>query len=302
MASQKYCECAAGALTNHILDSVCPLCSSRQPRTVLSEQQRSLKHCQACNVWWLEPIPGDEELANYFEANGPTEDSAAAARFELNRHAVLSSIATRLKEIATGGRILDVGCATGYFLSTFFGGHKRWETHGIEISPQSADRATNRGIRMQVGSLKSCAYPDSYFDVVTILDTFYYFTAPQQAIRQIERILKPGGIVAIEVPLAAPRLWRTTTRVGRVLTRTSRPRLQTDHVFFYTPMALARIIGSFGLEVTAILPLPANVNTGAVSAVYRTYSAGAMLLWKVTGGRTLLAPRFLMLARRRREA
>lgn len=298
---RKDLECPERASTAGSADGVCPLCSSARTSLVLSESLRSLRHCKACNVWWLEPIPRAEELAQYFKVTGPAEESAAAAKFEVNRHEVLRLVATRLKEVVTGGRILDIGCAVGYFLSTFFIEDKRWETHGIEVAPQSAERATARGIRMRIGTVKAARYPDGYFDAVTILDTFYYFTDPLQEIIEIQRILKPGGTLAIELPLADPRLWRTTTRVGRALTRTSRPRLQTDHVFFYTPKALTRILRAFDFDMTAILPLPANVNTGLVSPIYRTYSAAALLLWKVTGGRMLLAPRFLVLAQRKRE-
>lgn len=300
MESQKYLEYAGSISTISSMDGRCPLCKDGHSTLVLSEFSRFLRHCKMCKVWWLEPIPGADELAEYFKETGPVEESKAAAKFEINRHAVLNLVATRLKEVGTGGRILDIGCAVGYFLSTFFTEDKRWEAHGIEVAPQSAERAAARGIRMRVGTLKSSRYPDSYFDAVTVLDTFYYFTDPLQEMIEIQRILKPGGILAIEVPLANPRLWRTITRVGRALTRTSRPRLQTDHIFFYTPKALARILHASKLEMTSILPLPANVNGGRVSIIYRTYSTAALLLWKVTLGRILLAPRFLMLAQHRK--
>ncbi|MFZ0338964.1 MAG: class I SAM-dependent methyltransferase [Terracidiphilus sp.] len=297
---RKNLESFGGASTADCIDGVCPLCSSAHPSLVLSEACRSLRHCKACNVWWLEPIPTAAELAQYFKMTGPAEGSAAAAKFEVNRHVVLKLVATRLKEIVSGGRILDIGCAVGYFLSTCFLGDKRWEAYGVEVAPQCAERASARGIRMRVGTLTSAGYPDCYFDAVTTLDTFYYFTDPLREIKEIQRILKPGGILAIEAPLANPRLWRTTTRIGRALTRTSRPRLQTDHIFFYTPKALARIVRAFDFDVTAVVPLPANVNTGLVSAIYRTYSTAALLLWKATFGHMLLAPRFLLLAQRRK--
>jgi SAM-dependent methyltransferase len=290
------------SLPKQIIAAVCPLCSGTHSALVLSESDRSLWHCKPCSVWWLEPIPKAEELAQYFRVTSPAEEAAAAAKFEVNRHAVLKLVATRLKEGVAGGRILDIGCAVGYFLSAFFAEDKCWEAHGIDVAPQSAERAAARGIQMRVGTLKSARYSDGYFNLVTILDTFYYFTDPLQEIKEIQRILEPGGILAIEAPLANPRLWRTTTRIGRALTRTSRPRLETDHVFFYTPKALARIIRTFDFDVTATLPLPANVNNGLVSSIYRVYSAAAILLWKVTGGRMLLAPSFLLLAKRRREA
>jgi SAM-dependent methyltransferase len=289
------------ASTAGYISGVCPLCSSASSSLVLSESCRSLRRCKTCSVWWLEPVPRAEELAQYFKVTGPAEEGAAAAKFEVNRHEVLELVATRLKGVVSGGRILDIGCAVGYFLSTFFIGDKGWEAHGVELAPQSAERAAARGIRMRQGTLKSAVYPDAFFDVVTILDTFYYFTDPLPEIKEIERILKPGGILAIEVPLANPRLWRTTTRIGRVLTRTSRPRLQTDHVFFYTPEALDRVVRAFNFDVTAIVPLPANVKSGRGSVIYRTYSAAAMSLWKITGGHMLLTPRFLVLAQRRRR-
>jgi SAM-dependent methyltransferase len=296
MTTQKVIESAeiAALVTNR--GSVCPLCSNQYPTSVLSELHRSLQRCKACNVWWLDPIPGAEELAQYFKVSGPTDDSAAEAKFVVNRHGVLKLVAARLKDVVRGGRILDVGCAVGYFLSAFFLRDKDWEAHGIEVSPQSVGRAEARGIQMRTGTLVSAGYPDSYFDAVTILDTFCYFTDPHRELVEVQRILKPGGLLAIELPLANLRLWRTTTSIGRALTGTTRPRLQTDHVFFYTPKALTRILSATNFEIRDIVPLPANVNTGLLSVIYRTYSIAAVWLWKVTRGRIPAAPRFVLLA------
>lgn len=301
MATQKYLSGLRSASTVAGVEDRCPLCLNCAI-LVLSEASRSLLRCKRCHLWWLEPIPAPEELAQYFQETSPRGETAASEKFEVNRHAVLELVAEMVKGVASGGPILDVGCAVGHFLSSFFVGDSRWESHGVELAPQSASRASDRGIRMRVGTLKAAGYPSSYFNAVTILDTFYYFTDPMKEIREVKRILKAGGILAIEAPHARPRLWRTTSWFGRSLTRTSRPRLQTDHLFFYTPEAIAKVLRDCDLEIKAVVPLPANVNRGAVSAIYRGYSAVTVLLWKMAHGRILPAPRFLVLAQRRGEA
>jgi SAM-dependent methyltransferase len=87
------------------------------------------------------------------------------------------------------GRILDVGCGLGHLLS---GVDPEWERHGVEISEYAAERAATYGTITQ-GDLRSACYPDAHFDVVTLYHVLEHMEDPVAELREIRRVLKPGG-------------------------------------------------------------------------------------------------------------
>jgi SAM-dependent methyltransferase len=94
------------------------------------------------------------------------------------------------------GRILDVGCGLGHLLS---GVDPRWDRHGIEISAYAAERACEYG-SIYHGTLDSAEYPDRFFDVVTLYHVIEHMEDPERELREIRRILKPGGWIIVGTP------------------------------------------------------------------------------------------------------
>jgi SAM-dependent methyltransferase len=102
-------------------------------------------------------------------------------------------------------RLLDAGCGTGWNLQDLgvFG-----ETHGIDLSPLAVITTRRRGGRVIQGNLLGLPYANSSFDVVTSFDVLYHAWVEDdvQAIRELARVLKPGGLMLVKVP-AFKILW-----------------------------------------------------------------------------------------------
>jgi SAM-dependent methyltransferase len=210
---------------------------------------------------------------------------------------VLSSIAREIHSRKKGGRILDVGCATGYFLSRFFE-RLGWEALGVELSHYAASIAAKRGIPTHVGDLQSANLPAGSFDVVTVLDSFYYFREPRRELDEIRRLLRPDALLFLELPLASARIWRTTGRLGRLFSGARQPLLRTsDHLFYYDPKSIALVLRKGAFELKSIAPLPSNQPQGSVRKnLYRGYSVASSLIWRASCSRLALAPRFMVVA------
>lgn len=88
--------------------------------------------------------------------------------------------------IASEGRILDVGCGTGDFLSLFDAG--AWDRFGVEISEYAAARAQEKGIKITGYNL-----PKNYLDLVVFRGTIQHLDEPFAAMTQCCEMLKPGG-------------------------------------------------------------------------------------------------------------
>jgi len=104
-----------------------------------------------------------------------------------------------------GRRILDAGCGTGWNLqdlSTF------GETYGVDLSPLAVITTKRRGGRVAQGNLLGLPYASSSFDVVTSFDVLYHawIEDDAQAVRELARVLKPGGLILLKTP-ALKILW-----------------------------------------------------------------------------------------------
>jgi len=94
------------------------------------------------------------------------------------------------------GKILDIGCGLGWLLSALPDG---WEKHGIELSKTAAEFAQKYGKIFQ-GPLSKSTYPDNYFDVIFMHHVIEHMDKPEEEIKNIKRILKPGGILILGTP------------------------------------------------------------------------------------------------------
>lgn len=96
-----------------------------------------------------------------------------------------------VKTFSGGGSILDVGCASGFFLESL---GEKWERHGLELFQVAAERARARGgISIHECDIASAGFANESFDVVCSFDVVEHMAEPMPFFREVRRILKPGG-------------------------------------------------------------------------------------------------------------
>jgi SAM-dependent methyltransferase len=102
-------------------------------------------------------------------------------------------------------RILDAGCGTGWNLQDL---SDLGETHGVDLSPLATHATKERGGRVVQGNLLGLPYASASFDVVLSFDVLYHAWVLDdlQAVRELTRVLKPGGLILLKAP-ALKILW-----------------------------------------------------------------------------------------------
>jgi cyclopropane fatty-acyl-phospholipid synthase-like methyltransferase len=105
-----------------------------------------------------------------------------------------------IRQRTQGRRLLDVGCATGFFMEA--AADEGFDVRGVEFSTVAISLARpdirERIVRGDVNELLS-REPEK-FDVVTAFDIIEHVQNPENFLQQLREILKPGGILAISSP------------------------------------------------------------------------------------------------------
>lgn len=98
-------------------------------------------------------------------------------------------------------RILDIGFGNGY-LEKLIMKKGKCNIEGIDISEDMVNAATNNNrkyvedgyIKFGIGDCCSMDYEDESFDVVTTMNTIYFWNQTDKGMSEIFRVLKPGGV------------------------------------------------------------------------------------------------------------
>jgi ubiquinone/menaquinone biosynthesis C-methylase UbiE len=127
-----------------------------------------------------------------------------------------------------GKRVLEVGCGQGEF-SLWLAGRDPTVLVGADLSGVAVSRAKERtGSRAAfiVSDIQQMPFPDEAFDVVVSCETVEHVPNPQLAVRELARVLRPGGTLVLTTPnyLNAMGLYRIYLRLrGRRFTEVGQP-------------------------------------------------------------------------------
>ncbi|MBN1569881.1 MAG: class I SAM-dependent methyltransferase [Acidobacteria bacterium] len=157
------------------------------------ERIYQLAECGACRTRFLNPLPSDDELNQFYSPHYYGSDwykhegkGREFGRVMLSRD---------LK-----GKFLDVGCSLGFFLN----GVRQssgWQVYGTEISAEAAAFAHDKlGLEVRCGTLGGLNYPDSFFDYLHINNVLEHVKDPSGFLKECRRILRQGGRCYLSVP------------------------------------------------------------------------------------------------------
>lgn len=140
------------------------------------------------------------------------------------------------------GSLLDVGCALGFFLE--IAKEDGWKAKGLELSGHAYAYAKNKlGLDVLNKTIGNSNLKSSSFDAVTMFDVIEHLPDPKATLKEISRILKPGGVLAVTTPnigsLAARLLWKRWEEVKRV----------REHIYFFSGFTLARLLEDLNFKI-----------------------------------------------------
>ena len=227
----------------------CPLCGGSAFRPLIRTRdwyygvpgEYTVSKCLSCSLVMQNPRPRPEEMSKlYPEEYEPHTIAVDSAEIK----AMIETQEPRrrlLEQFAAKGRNLDLGSGDGRFMLCLE--RAGWETAGVEfIEKMARYQRESLGLDVRTGDLHSAAFPNEFFDSVTMWSVLEHLYDPVEALREIRRILKPGGIVIAGVPNFASferavfgRYW-----FGLFL---------PCHLFFFTPASMKKTAEAADLKV-----------------------------------------------------
>lgn len=214
----------------------------------------TVRRCGSCDFYRLRPENPSE----------PDEGSS------LDRHYVLPGLrALREKNYARvlevlrpwqGGRLLDVGCSTGLFLACAQA--VKFTCYGMEPDAYFRREAERVAPGRVVGGSFPGGVPPEWrnFDVITFHDVLEHLSDPIGVLWEARRLLAPGGVIGVSLPVADGFAFRFGCGLGRVgitfaLQRLFQVGFPYPHWFYFSRRSLVRVAVRAGLEIERILPL-----------------------------------------------
>ncbi|OGW41049.1 MAG: hypothetical protein A2Y97_13230 [Nitrospirae bacterium RBG_13_39_12] len=187
-------------------DQSCVLCNSavgyQKKFNRFEKDNRSYEIiiCPGCRLWITQPFPDQEHLDSLYSTNNYRKHHS---RFVLPAEKIVEFFrklrCRRIKNLFYKGRILDIGCARGLFLSLMR--EEGWKTFGLELNDNTAHHARNViGLDVKSGNLSDAHFGVQSFDVITIWHVLEHLSDPILTINECNRILKKGGKLVIAVP------------------------------------------------------------------------------------------------------
>lgn len=145
----------------------------------------------------------------------------------------------RMRRISRGDRLLEVGCAYGFFLDV---AQQHWAVEGIDVSPDAvASCATRFEDRVRCGHLLTEPFAENSYDWIVAWDTIEHVNEPKAYATRCFQLLAPGGHVAF-----------TTGDISSIVARCrgSRWRLLTppSHLTFFSRNGMRQMLCGAGFE------------------------------------------------------
>ena len=211
--------------------------------------------CQYCHFVYTNPLILNEGATALEGGYGEAEvyDASSSVNPEILFVQTLKKIEQFRKP---PGVLLDIGCGKGEFLKV--ARDRGWSVAGVEASRGMAEYAT-KTLKLDVfcGSLKDSKWPDHSFDVITLNMVLEHVHAPHDLFGDISRLLKPDGILFVEVPnmdsfmLACARFYFRLRKLD--WSPLLSPLHPPYHCYGYNKKSLAKLAGQHGFKPKKVM-------------------------------------------------
>jgi 2-polyprenyl-3-methyl-5-hydroxy-6-metoxy-1,4-benzoquinol methylase len=232
----------------------------------------SLFRCKSCECVFQHPLPDASALAKFYPQEYWWSEESGQIRLPARLFIKLERtyrefvagdhvrfLDSCARENASGGKLLlDIGCGSGTFLH--LAQAHGYIPHGMDISAKAVEIAHRQyGYPARQGEIGSSIWDDCRFDFITMFHVLEHLREPRQALRYAGRLLRPGGLLLIQVPNISSmqaRLFKTRWYGLDV------PR----HLINFTPEALGILLQEMGFDFKLVPRFSLRDNPASIAS------------------------------------
>jgi 2-polyprenyl-3-methyl-5-hydroxy-6-metoxy-1,4-benzoquinol methylase len=214
--------------------------------------------CRHCGLSFLNPR---QDSSKVIESYVSMADESYIAE-EVGRRSAARMILSRLKRWKSSGKILDIGCATGFFLDE--AKKQGWDVYGVECSDWAVRYAHEKlGLSQVVkGTLKDAGFSSGFFDVIIMTDVIEHLVDPKLTLCEIRQLLRPNGILCC-----------TTPDIDSLISRMLRAKwwgIKQAHLYYFNKRTLNKMFVATGFSV---VKMESHARTFSLGYWFSNFSA-----------------------------
>ncbi|MBL7156555.1 MAG: class I SAM-dependent methyltransferase [Candidatus Omnitrophica bacterium] len=233
----------------------CRLCGSRNLSLLYKFAAYRIAHCHDCGFMLVLDEQTKKDLYTLYSKKYFTRGKY------INDKAIKNTCYRRIHWLRKNGacdqaKILDVGCATGDFIS-----HAKlyFDMWGIDISEDATTLAKQRNPelseRIICRMIEESDFPDDFFDVITLWDVLEHLRDPVNVFLKLSRFLKKGGILTFSTPNAGAPVARLMRKYWAFMT-------VPEHLCFFNRNTIDLLHKRSGLKTIGWTTKGAWINIG----------------------------------------
>jgi 2-polyprenyl-3-methyl-5-hydroxy-6-metoxy-1,4-benzoquinol methylase len=224
---------------------------SSDARPIHVRKDDALVECRRCRLLYANPQYTPDELTelyreNYYdEALTMTDDVREQnfVRWRAFYNDVVTDLVRRYPRLdSPHARALDFGCGCGSFMAALKE-KSRMQIVGIDFSELAAQYVKRRfELDVMIDPERALAQtPSAHYQLVTAWQVIEHLRRPRETLRELARVLAPGGVLCIGVPNLGS--WRYRVERGRWFNITN-----PTHLAFFNRRNLATLLRELGLK------------------------------------------------------
>ncbi len=222
----------------------CRWCKQETVRQVLVKQGTSIVRCSGCSLVSSGYEPDASAMRDWY-AQYYGERNTSRMCNDLTRARYVELLAG-FEPYRKTGKLIDIGCGFGFFLSVAHAAG--WEVYGTEIAESAwtyFDRLGLPGGRIFKGDVAEADFPAASFDAATLIEVIEHVQDPARVLENIAELVRPGGLLY----LTTPNFNSLTRRLIGSSWSVIHPQ---EHLSYFTPKTLYRMLVKAGFRVRAL--------------------------------------------------
>jgi 2-polyprenyl-3-methyl-5-hydroxy-6-metoxy-1,4-benzoquinol methylase len=226
----------------------CRFCRDPRMTRIYQHNAWEVARCRQCGHYTTVPWPTDHDLQSAYDA-GYFQDYGMWSPDATEQQRLVAAYGRRVRRIEDfaqpPGRLVEVGAGTGLLVVAAL--ERGWDAVGYDTSEDAIEAGGTRlGERLRLGTIEEAASREQQVDVLAAYHVLEHTPNPREFVHLAYTMLKPGGILAVEVPhvLAFDTRWLPSVR-----------RLVLDvprHLCHFTPRTLTGLLRETGFRIAQV--------------------------------------------------